>query len=306
MRRFGLLALAVIALGLPLAAHGGAGAFPEQIDLPDGWQPEGIDIGRGTDFYAGSLATGSVWKGDLRTGQGTVLVRQTGRAATGLMVDQRNRLFVSGAATGKAYVYDAKTGAQIAEFTLADASTPTFINDVVVTRDAAWFTDSRKPVLYRIPIGRRGALGSVETVQLSGEYVHQTPSPPAFNLNGIDATRNGKTLIVVQSGTGKLFTVSTSGVTDEIDLRGFVATNGDGILLDGRSLYVVQNFLNQIAEIRLSRDLSSGRLVDTLRHDDLDVPTTIDDRGRRLYAVNARFMTPAAADTKYWVTQLRK
>jgi sugar lactone lactonase YvrE len=303
MKRVVLLALGVV-FALPLVALAQPSGFPDRIDLPDGWQPEGIAIGPGDTFYAGSRATGAVWRGNLRTGDGSVLVESvSGRQATGLQVDRRGRLFVSGAATGQAYVYDANTGEEIAVFDLAAA--PTFVNDVVVTRDAAWFTDSRKPVLYRIPIGRGGTLGAAETVQLSGDYVH-LPSPPAFNLNGIDATPNGKTLIVVQTATGKLFTVDTSGVTDEIDLGGFLATAGDGILLDGRTLYVVRNQENEIVEIRLSRDLSSGTVVDTITHPDFDVPTTIDERGKSLYAVNARFNTPPAADTEYWVTRVRK
>jgi sugar lactone lactonase YvrE len=304
MRRIAAIAAFVLlALALPLAGSSG-GSFPERIDLPDGWQPEGIAIGRGNSVYAGSRATGAVWKGDLRTGEGAVLVEaQAGRQATGLMVDRRGRLFVSGAATGQAYVYDAKTGGQIALFQLAQPPA-TFINDVVVTRDAAWFTDSRQPVLYRIPIGRGGALGTPETIELSGEYVHLPP--PAFNLNGIDATPDGRTLIVVQSATGKLFTVTSDGVTDEIDLGGVLVTAGDGILLDGRTLYVVRNTFNEIVEIRLARGLGSGRVVDTITHPDFDVPTTIDERGGRLYAVNARFMTQPMADTKYWITQVRK
>jgi sugar lactone lactonase YvrE len=295
-----LAALAAVVLTLPLVAVGAS--FPDRIELPNGWLPEGIATGDGTSFYAGSRAAGAVWKGDLRTGEGSVLVQpRTGRVATGLMVDRRDRLFVSGANTGQAWVYDADDGTELAAFTLA--TTPTFINDVVVTREAAWFTDSMKPVLYRIPIGRRGALGAPETVALSGDYVHQM----GFNLNGIDATRDGRTLIVVQSNTGKLFTVDRRGVTEEIDLGGATVTNGDGILLDGRrTLYVVRNQLNQIAEVRLSRDLESGRVVDTITDPGFDIPTTIDEFGNSLYAVNARFNTPPTPQTPYWVTRVDK
>jgi sugar lactone lactonase YvrE len=294
-----LAALAAAVLTLPLVAAGAA--FPDRIELPNGWLPEGIATGKGTTFYAGSRAAGAVWKGDLRTGEGSVLVQpQAGRVATGLMVDRRDRLFVSGANTGRAWVYDADDGSELAAYNLATA--PTFINDVVVTREAAWFTDSQKPVLYRIPIGQRGELGAAETVPLSGDYSHQT----GFNLNGIDSTRDGRTLIVVQSNTGKLFTVTRRGVTEEIDLGGATVTNGDGILLDGRTLYVVRNQLNQIAEIRLSRDLESGRVVDTITDPDFDIPTTVDEFGNHLYAVNARFNTPPTPDTPYWVTRVRK
>ena len=69
-------------------------------------------------------------------------------------------------------------------------------------------------------------------------------------MNGIDATPNGKTLLIVQSGTGRLFTVSPTGVTRAIALTGGESVpNGDGILLDGRTLYVAQNQLNLVAKI---------------------------------------------------------
>ena len=69
-------------------------------------------------------------------------------------------------------------------------------------------------------------------------------------------------LVVVQSATGKLFVVdAATGVTDEIDLGGRTLPNGDGLLLLGRTLYVVQNRLNAIAVVKLAADLSSGRVT---------------------------------------------
>ena len=61
-----------------------------------------------------------------------------------------------------------------------------------------------------------------------------------------------------------------------------------------------------MAVIRLSSDLSSGRVVTRLTDPDLAVPTTIDDHGRRLYAVNARFGTPNPSQADFQVVQLRK
>ena len=37
--------------------------------------------------------------------------------------------------------------------------------------------------------------------------------------------------------------------------------NGDGILLDGKTLYVVQNQLNMVAKISLAPNLRSGTVV---------------------------------------------
>jgi sugar lactone lactonase YvrE len=275
--------------------------FPARIDLPDGFQPEGIAIA-GQQAYVGSIPTGSVWRGDLRAGRGAVFVNRTGRAAIGVDVD-RGRIFVAGGTTGRAFVYNARTGADIATYQLTSGST--FVNDVLVTRGAAWFTDSSNPVLYRIPLqrnGRPGPQSAVRTVELSGDYRHQAD----FNLNGIDATPNGRTLVVVQSNTGKLFTVTTSGVTREVDLGGRTVRNGDGILLDGRTLYVVQNRDNRITVFSLTPNLRSARFLRTITSSSFDVPTTIDDLGRRLYAVNARFGTAPSPTTNYWITQVRK
>jgi sugar lactone lactonase YvrE len=278
-------------------------AFPGRIDLPDGFQPEGI-AATGEQFFVGSIPTGAVYRGNLRTGNGAVLVPpQAGRAAIGLKAD-RGRLFVSGGGTGKAFVYSAKTGALIRAYELSTGGS--FINDVVVTKLAAWFTDSFKPVLYRVPLGpggRPGAASAVKTVQLSGDYQQQS----GFNVNGIDATANGKTLVIVQSGTGKLFTVAPTGAAREIALAGGESVpNGDGILLDGRTLYVVQNQLNVVAKISLAPNLRMGSVTRRISNPGLDVPTTIADLGSRLYAVNARFGTPPTPSTDYWITQLKK
>ena len=287
---------------LVVGAVAAVAAFPQVIQLPTGFQPEGIEVGKGTTFYVGSVANGAIYRGNLRTGAGSILVPgASGKSATGIELDNRNRLFVSGAATGKAYVYNARTGALLRTYTLASA--PTFINDAVVTRNAAYFTDSQKAVLYKIPIGPSGALGAVQTITLTGDFALAS----GFNLNGIDATPNGKTLIAVQSNKGKLFRIDpATGVTREISLSGESVPNGDGILLTGRTLYVVQNQLNRVAVIALAPDLSSGRVVTRLTDPDFAVPTTIDDHGRRLYAVNARFGTPNPGSAEYQVVQLAK
>jgi sugar lactone lactonase YvrE len=308
-----LLALATIAVLVGAPAGAGQNAFPDRIELPDGFQPEGIAIA-GTQFYVGSIPTGRVYRGDLRTGEGDVLVQQqTGRQAIGLKVD-RGRLFVAGGPTGMAFVYDAATGDNITSYQLAGVGTPSFINDVVVTKSAAWFTDSLNPVLYRVPLGPNGQPGgasAVQTVELDGDYVHMA----GFNVNGIDATPNGKTLVIVQSNTGNLFTVSPDGDANRIALTGQdggpeSVPMGDGILLDGHTLYVVQNRLNLVAEIALSAKLDSGLVASRTGNPDFDVPTTIADHGNRLYAVNARFRSatepPLEQPADYWITQLRK
>jgi sugar lactone lactonase YvrE len=266
--------------------------FPDVIQLPTGFRPEGIEI-KGQTFYVGSVATGAIVRGNLRTGSVDPFIPGgAGRPATGIEL-AGHRLFVAGAGSGKAYVYDTRTKLLVKEYSFG--ASPTFINDVVVTHDAAYFTDSQQGVLYRVPIGPQGALGEAQTIKLGGDYVHV---PGQLNLNGIDATPNGKTLIAVQTAGGKLYRIDPqTGIAKLIDLGGESVPNGDGILLKGKTLYVVQNQLNQVAVIRLSHDFASGRVVTRLTDSDLVVPTTIDDHGKRLYTVNAKFGAPNPNNT---------
>ncbi len=293
---FAALALVLVAVGVgPAVAKD---ALPSTINLPTAWQPEGIAI-KGHTFYVGSIPTGSVYRGDLRTGQGAPFIVRTGRAATGLEV-KGDRLFVSGAATGKAFVYNVKTGADVATYTFD----PGFINDVVVTKNGAYFTNSNVAALFRVPI-QNGQLGSTpQRIPLSGDFKLATTG---LNANGIEATRNGKWLIIVQTATAKLFRVNPStGATVEIDLGGGSVPNGDGLLLDKKNrLFVVQNRSNQIAVIDLNKDLTSGKIVSTITDARFAIPTTIDDYKNFLYAVNAKFGSPPAS-TSYEVVQVAK
>jgi len=165
MRRAMLVTVAVFVVLVATAAA--KAVFPETIPLPNGFRPEGISIGNGTTFYVGSIPTGAVYRGDLRTGTGAVLVPgATGRAAIGVEFD-RGLLYVAGGPTGKAFLYASETGALVREVQLAlepvDPSNPTFVNDVVVTRDAAYFTDSRRAAIYRLDLAADGTPGTTST-----------------------------------------------------------------------------------------------------------------------------------------------
>ena len=275
------------------------------IPLPDGFQPEGIAIS-GTKLYAGSLPTGRIFMADITTRQSKVLVDAgaAGRFAQGMKVDNRGRLFVAGGSKGKAYVYDAETGDDITLYTLATGTT--FINDVIVTPNAAWFTDSSNPFLYKVPINADGSLGdqsSVSALALSGDIKFA----PGFNSNGIAATPDGATLIIVQTNTGKLFTVNAAtGVTKEIALGGDNVANGDGILLQDQTLFVVQNRLNVVAKIVLSADFSAGTVVGRVSSPGFDVPTAVTASDGSLYLVNARFGVANPETAAYSIVRIDK
>lgn len=311
-----VLAGVVLALTLAVAAVSGAVAgwerhphsggghetelnLPDRLDLPAGWEPEGIAAGRGFDLYVGSIPTGAVLRLDARTGDTeTVVPGGPGRAAIGLKFDGRKRLFVAGGMTGKAFVYDARSGAELAQFQLSEPGEPAFVNDVVLTRRTAYFTDSQRSAIYAVDTRLRSA----RTIELP-----EIPKEEDFNLNGIAATRDGKTLLAVQSNSGRLWNIdAAAGTAVEVDLGGAELTNGDGLLLEGRTLYVARNRLNQIAVVRLEEGLTAGSLVTTISSTDFDVPTTIAFLRGELYAVNARFGATDPPPAPYWVTLVRR
>jgi hypothetical protein len=322
-----LIALSLVlcaAVAAPaLAEHGKKGKEgkrkghgPDRIALPDGWRPEGIATGKRDSFYVGSIGSGDIYRGSLRTGEGKPVVdAPADRSAIGIKVDRRGRVFVAGGANvpGKVkgiWVYDTRTGGQVASYPIPTAG---FINDVVLTKRAAYFTDSLVPVLYKVPIARDGSLGALQTIPITGELVYT----PGFNVNGIEAAKRGKTLILVKSNSGELFTAdAATGATRKIAVTGGDAEleNGDGILRKGRKLYVSENQdvnsgrpgTGEVTTVKLRRDLSSGRIVREVSSEHFDVTTTLARWHGRLFAVNARFNTEPTPDTEYWVAKVPK
>jgi hypothetical protein len=267
-------------------------AFPDLIPLPADFGPEGITVGRGTTFYAGSLAAatrGQILVGDLRTGELATLVPPNGVPAIGMKHDARsNLLFVARGGSGMGTVYDAASADVVASYQFQAA--PTFINDVVITREAAYFTDSQAPFLYRVALGPAGEPAAVATpIPLGG----------TFRTNGIAATSNGKHLLVVDGATAQLHLLDTLTHTPvPVDLGGDTLPNADGLWLDGKTLYVVQNFRNQIAVVELAPDYLSGAIVGLITepftsNPSTKVPTTIAAFGNVLYAVTAGFAAPS-------------
>jgi Cu-Zn family superoxide dismutase len=254
--------------------------------------PEGIAIdkrGRGTSFFVSSTTDGTIFKGSTK---GTTMAPfaaggADGRTtATGLEVGH-GKLFVAGAATGKAFVLSTKDGSTVKVLDSKPPSTDTFINDVTLAKGGAYFTDSRRPVILRAST-KGGTVGELEPwLDLTGTpFVYQT----GFNANGIVSYDDGRILVVVQSNTGKLFRISTrSKQVSEIDLGGKTVTNGDGLVAHGSRLYVVRNSNNEIVEIKLRRDKREGRVAKTITSSLFAFPTTAARDGSRLLVVNSQF-----------------
>ena len=237
------------------------------------------------------------FRGNLQRGTAELFIdAPAGRMAAGMKVDVAHHLlFVAGGFTGQAYIYDTASGATVASYQFGPPDS-SLINDVALTKDGAWFTDSFHAQLYFVPVSRTGVPApTVRTLGLSGPAATVIGNG-AVNLNGIQATANGKTLIVAHSTTGQLYTVDPrTGASATI--AGVSVPQVDGIVLEGRRLWAVQNS-NQVTRIRLRRHLTSGVVEKVITSDLFQVPTTAALFGRRLAVVNAKFDTgiPPEAD----------
>jgi hypothetical protein len=314
VRRFVVLFIAVLAFVLAPwpATAAPSDNFPDRINLPDGFFPEGIESGRGTSVFVGSLIDGAIWRGDLRTGTGSVFTNPDdqgeGRVSVGIAYEaSRNRLWVAGggpgfnAGVGDVRVYDASSGALLAAFLLPPGDVGA-LNDVAITHDAVYVTDSFKAQLVKIPLPSDGSLPSEDAATLlpvTGDFT-QTEGA---NLNGIVA-KSG-VLVVAKSDTGQLFRVDpATGTAELIDLGDTPPLiNADGLELRGHLLYAVRN-TNVVTVVRLGSQLATGTVLGNITDPGLDVPTTATVAAGRLWAVNARFGTGPTPDTEYWITQL--
>lgn len=273
----------------------GAKAASDVIVLEGASSAEGIASGRGSTFYAGDLFLGDIFRGDLQQGTAALFIdAPDGRQATGMKFDDATGLlFVAGAFTGQGYVYDTATRSTVASYQFADPNTGPVINDVALTNDGAWFTNSTSPTLYFVPL-TDGVPGAFSALALTGPAADTSGE---FNVNGIAATADGKTLVVAHSGNGELYTVDPDTGSSAL-IAGVSVPNVDGIVLQGRRLWAVQNFSNQISAIRLTGDLSSGVVEKVITDDNFQIPTTAALHGNDLAVVQAKFDTgfPPAAE----------
>ncbi len=281
--------------GTAHAAETRQAAWPAQFPLPDGFQPEGITIGSRPYAYFGSLANGDIYRASLATGRGEIVAKGAGRPTVGLKIDRHGRLFLAGGDSGEIRTVDARSG----ETEQVHATGGTFVNDVILTPGAAWFTDSFKPVLYRL------AKGAVETVPLTGNW----QQGPDFTANGIERTPDGRALLVVNDfadGGGLMRVDPRTGAARTVDLGGAKLPNGDGLLLLGRILYAVQQRQNAIDVFRLNGAGTRGTAITRITDPRFRIPTTVAAWGGRLYLPNARFDVEPTPTTDYDAVAVRQ
>lgn len=299
-----LTAIALVAGTSPPAWSGddGTTGAPSVVQLPRGWQPEGITTD-GTSLFVGSLKHGGIWRVNLATGRERLLHKgKEGRVAVGLDHDRRrDLLWVAGGPTGMIRAHDARTGRIKARYDFGDGR---FVNDLTVARRAVYATDSTSNQLMMVPLPRRvdrlASASRARLLDLTGDF---RVVPDEFNLNGI--VRDGRWLLAVQSVNGKLFRINPrTGATREVDVPNATLVNGDGLELRGDTLYVVRNRDNLVLALRLDDRLTTAERVARITHRSLDVPTTVAGARGALWAVNARFGTDPGPRTRYWITRL--
>ncbi|MEU6660810.1 superoxide dismutase [Streptomyces sp. NPDC046821] len=269
------------------AAVGQAERRGSLLELPPGFGPESLAIGASGRAYFGSLSDGTIRTVDLSSGEGRTLSPGPGSASGGLCLDDRGRLFVAGGFAGDARVIDTATGEVLARWQLADGQ-PTLIADVAPALGAMWFTDSFAPVLHRVPLapdGRPARPDEVRHIPVGGDVTYED----GFNLSGISPTPDGAALLAVQANTGKLFRIDpATGTAAAVDLGGELLLSGDGMFLDGTTLYVALGAADAVAAVRLNAPGTSGTLLRRLTLDAFDIPTAIVPHAGHLYIVNSR------------------
>jgi Cu-Zn family superoxide dismutase len=143
------------------------------------------------------------------------------------------------------------------------------------------------PKLYRVFPNPEGGYELEQFLSFEGTVLEYDEG---FNLNGIGSSEDGRYLVSVQANTGELYRIDPrTKQVSLIDTGGVDLTNGDGILLDGQTLYVVRNRQELIVPVELSADFSSGVAGETFTDESFLFPTTIAKAGDHLLAVNGQF-----------------
>lgn len=299
-------ALAPSATAAPPAAVAHQSALPRVIDLPGGFRPEGITSGPGTTFYVGSVGTGAIYRGDLRTGEGRLLWQaKSGRSLRGLQYDARaGLLWAVGniGATSKVWAINPRTGVVVKATTVAGGK---FLNDLVVTRTAVWVTDSTVDRLARVALTSSGrpAGHRPSFVPLIGAWPKTAVN--TLGANGIRDLGDGQ-LVLNNTAAGGLFAVSKlSGRARIIPVAGGQRlTSGDGLELRASTLYDVRGTNTSTVSVLTLRRTGAGWRATSRGQIGSPLLDILSTATGSLYAVNARFGTPNPTTATYTVTRL--
>ena len=316
LSRRALLGLVAGAAVLPVAVSGGTaqarrrvGPAPETVGLPAGFRPEGITSGPDTRFYAGSVGNGRIVTGDLLGGPVTTLLPAAdGRSLRGLYWDGRTRLVWTVGnvgSTSHVWAVNDTTGAVVSETVIPGAG---FLNDLVVTTNRVYVTDSRVDRLTVLGLGAGGA--PIPTVPLFRPLSGAWPPYDGTNINanGIRQLPDGS-LVLNNTSAGGLWQVDpVTGATRRIPVTGGPGIiSGDGLEIDGNVIYNVRGSgPDRVAVVLLSRSGAgwTAKWAGARTDETLDVPSTATLAGGWLWVINARFGVTSPETAAYWVTRL--
>jgi Cu-Zn family superoxide dismutase len=284
--------------GARLYAIPGEAVFPEGIALADDDKT----------FYVGSTSDGALFRGDLATGE---VAPFAAGAAPGLtfavgMKVVGDRLVVAGGPTGSVFVFDTATETLAAEIpTGVSGGAEIFLNDVAIAKKGeAYVTDSNWQRIYRIRstvIAGEDEPAATLTpwLELSGDAI---PEGEASFINGIVLNASGRYLLVVD-GPGALYRIATRDkAVVRVDLGGEQLTGGDGLVLDGSTLYVVHQ--DMVTVVELADDLASGAVVGRIVDPALSSPTTAAKHGACLLVVNSQFANAEEPELPFTVAAI--
>jgi hypothetical protein len=308
MRKLTLtVALAAMATVASAAPAGAVVHHPSTyvISYDPGVVPEGIAVTGDGTMYVTSSATGAVYRGDTAhaTMRTFLPAGSDGRhSAAGIHLDRYGRIFIAGL-SDTLYVYS-RTGTLLAKRATGDAGS--YLNDLVITEDAVYVTDTLTRTVYRAAI-------TCDTVGELTAWITPSafPATPGY-LNGIVASGDGRLALVADQGDNsigseRLYRVDlvARAVTDVGGTDGLFGA--DGMLLDGSHLYGVVNFPDAAGtyvfatrELRLNADWTAATVIGQSATVPLEVtPSTIARDGDRLLWVNSQIF--AGTPTVPWV-----
>jgi sugar lactone lactonase YvrE len=257
-------------------------------------RPEGItSVGGEPYVYTSEIFYGGIKKVNLETGESEQIVEPFGYFVRGGfgMDYYKGAIFVAGGGPGAGlpgllYVYDSETGEDIAA--CAPTGNVGVLNDVIVYEGKAYVTDSA--VNSIMVVDADAALKGeciVSSIELSEELFLSTTGE--FLANGIVDYEGG---LLVARSLGGLFYVD---LDDESVVEVLGTTNGDGLVVDGDTLYINESTgIISVWRLSLEGSLVNAEFERSIMSDLFDFASTSIVYGDYIVSVNARFGTAAA------------
>lgn len=207
-----------------------------------------------------------------------------------MRVDSRtNYLFVAGCFGGNAFVFDADSGQELMSYQLVPLGS-TIINDLTITEDAVFFTDFFDAFIYRLPLSKNGGIPADENAAIAMPLTGDFEVGGCCTANGIVATPNGKTLIVGHSGLAKIYRVDPmTGYADEIEVSPPLSGFLDGLVMHGRTLYILNPDMDAVQVVELDKEMLTGEFVGVINDPSMSGVASGALFGESLYVNNAHY-----------------